>query len=204
MFRTATIIRIAATAGVLALLPASASAGTTWFGSSLNHEPANAGSTCLEDPSDETIPAPMCTRVGSNYPGFSGRATSPKKGKVVRVKVYAQGPMTFRFQIVRTRNLTENRKSGSAKLYVNGPVLHAVGEMDADGAYKVETFKVNLPVRKGDSLAIATTENTAEYCSNGTPGMLTFVPQLKRNEAFRTSNDYVGCLLLVQAVVKTG
>ena len=35
--------------GAFALIPATASAHQTTFGSSLNHSPANAGSTCAQD-----------------------------------------------------------------------------------------------------------------------------------------------------------
>jgi hypothetical protein len=203
MTRTATITRsriaaVAAAAATLALTPSAASAGTFWFGSSLNHEPANAGSVCSDDGS-----APQCTRVGSFYPGFSGRATAKAAGTVVRVKVFAQGPMTFRFQLVRIRHLSQSRKHGSGRLVINGPVLHALGPTDMDGTYRVESFRVHLPVHRGDSLAIATDTNTAEYCSDGTPGQLTFAPKLQRGQGFRAATGSVGCLLLVQAVVKT-
>jgi hypothetical protein len=203
MTRTANItsrrrLAVAAAAiGALALVPGSASARTTWFGSSLNHEPANAGSVCSDDDS-----APQCTRVGSYYPGFSGRAKASSNGTVVRVKIYAQGPMTFRFQIVRTRHIAQNHQQGQAKLVINGPKLTALGPVDDSGEYRVETFKVKLPVHKGDSLAIATDTNTAEYCSDGTPGQLTFAPRLS-GHGYRASTGYTGCLLLVQAVVKT-
>src|ERR1035437_8618342 len=50
--------------GAIALVPAAASASTTWFGSSLDHTPANAGSTCSED--GVGSPGDLCTHVGSD------------------------------------------------------------------------------------------------------------------------------------------
>ncbi len=63
---------VSAAVGALVLSPAAASASTTWFGSSLDHTPANAGSTCSQDGVGN--PGDVCTHVGSDYPGFSGHA----------------------------------------------------------------------------------------------------------------------------------
>ena len=95
--RSRFIPTLAATMGALALIPAGASASTTWFGSSLNHDPANAGSTCA----DNGVMGPsLCTHVGSYYPGFSGRATSPANGTIIAFKVRAAGPMRMTFRVV--------------------------------------------------------------------------------------------------------
>lgn len=41
--------------------------------------------------------------------------------------------------------------------------------------YPVEKFSVSIKVKKGQELAIDTASNTAEYCSDGTPGQLAAV-----------------------------
>jgi hypothetical protein len=41
-----------------------------------------------------------------------------------------------------------------------------------NGVYPVVTVKVSLKVKKGQEIAIDTDSNTAEYCSDGTPGQL--------------------------------
>jgi hypothetical protein len=192
---------VAALLGALALVPAGAAA-KTWFGSSLNHEPANAGSPC-----DPSIFTPlMCTHVGSFYPGTSGRAMSPTNGKIVRIRVRAQGPMTMKLKLVKVRNLSADARHGEAKVVKVGPVLHVNGpstDQLNNGIYPVESFRVHLKVRKGQELAIDTTKNMAQYCSNGTPGALTFYnPFLKRGQGFRPSQGTDDCLLLVQAVVR--
>ncbi len=177
--------------GVVALLPAVASAHKTYFGSSLDHSPANAGSTCAEN---GVSGAALCTHVGSFYPGFSGRAKATVNGTITAIRLRAQGPTTLRVLVVAVRHLSADNKSGQAKMIVKGPLLHPVGTGD------IETFPVNIKVTKGEELAVNTTSNTAEYCSDGTPGQLLFDPVL--GSTFTSSQGVDGCLMLVQAVVK--
>ena len=64
-----------------------------------------------------------------------------------------------------------------------------------------QTFPVHIKVHKGDELAITTNNNQAEYCSDGTPGQLTFFnPDLPLGGSFHQSQGVDDCLLLVQAV----
>src|SRR5436305_183162 len=136
---------VAALVGALALVPAGAAA-KTWFGSSLNHDPANAGSPC-----DPTILTPlMCTHVGSFYPGTSGRAKSPINGKIVRIRVRAQGPMTMKLKLVKVRDLSADARHGEAKVVKVGPTLQVNGPSDDqlnNGVYPIESFRVHLKIR---------------------------------------------------------
>ena len=194
---------IAAAALAVALIPAAASA-TTWFGSSLNHEPANAGASCV---ADDSVPPPLCTHIGSYYPGTSGRVQAPTNGTVIAFRVRAQGPTTLSFRLVRVRNLSSDHMSGQARIVATGRTVQVQGPSSTDldnGVYPVETFRVHLKVHTGDELAVNTTSNTAEYCSDGTPGQLTFNPVLAPGAGFRASTGVDDCLLLVQAVEKKG
>ncbi len=192
---------IATAIGAAAIIPAGAMASTSWFGSSLDHSPANAGTPCNQI---FDAPAPNCTHVGSFYPGFSGRAKANANGTIVKIKVLAQGPMTMRFQLVRVRNLSSNEQQGQAKVIANGPKLNVNGPSQTqldNGVTPVETFPAHIRVHKGDELAITTNNNQAEYCSDGTPGQLTFFnPTLAMT--FRNNTGVDDCLLLVQAVIK--
>jgi hypothetical protein len=197
--RLAAVLAAAATA--VAMVPAAASA-TTWFGSSLNHEPANAGASCV---ADDSVPPPMCTHVGSYYPGTSGRVKAPFNGTVTALKIRAQGPTTLTFHLVRVRNLSPDHTTGQAKVVATSRTLQVQGPSSTDldnGDYPVETFHVHLNVHQGDEVAVDTTNNTAEYCSDGTPGQLTFNPPLQAGAGFRASTGVDDCLLLVQAVEK--
>jgi hypothetical protein len=194
---------VAAALGAVALMPAAASAATSTFGSSLDHTPANAGSSCSDD--GVGMPGDICTHVGSDYPGFSGHAKSPATGTIIALKLRPQGPMTFRARVVSVRRVSANFHTGQAQATARSRVINVPGptqdQMD-NSVYPVETFKVSLKVKKDQEIAIDTDSNTAEYCSDGTPGQLLFDPTLSLGQSFRSSNSVDGCLMLVQAVVK--
>jgi hypothetical protein len=173
------------------VLPAAASTPHTYFGSSLNHSPANAGSTCAQDGVNGSS---LCTHVGSDYPGTSGHAQAPVSGTITAIRLRAEGPAKLRVLIVAVRHVSSDHMSGQAKVVVKGPTLHAAG------TGSIETFPVHIAVKKGDELAVNTTSNTAEYCSDGTPGQLLFDPVL--GTAFKKSQGVDACLMLIQAVIK--
>ena len=194
---------VAALSLAAAALPAAASAHTSVFGSALNHDPANAGSTCEED---GIMGAQSCTHVGSYYPGFSGHARAPHRGTITKIKLTAQAPTTMTFKVVTVHNVSPDHKSGQAKatarsrtVQVNGPTEDQAN----DGIYPTETFHVHLKVHKGQELAVDTPSNTAEYCADGTPGQLLFAPTLKVGHAFSQSKSTDDCLSLIQATVKS-
>ena len=110
--------------------------------------------------------------------------------------------MSLRFQLVHVRNLSSNEQQGQAKVITNGPKINiASATMDQNGDTVPQTFPVHIKVHKGDELAITTNNNQAEYCSDGTPGQLTFFnPTL--GSTFRTNSGVDDCLLLVQAVIR--
>ncbi len=177
--------------GVAFVTSAGASTPKVYFGSSLDHSPANAGNTCAEN---GVQGGAKCTHVGSYYPGFSGHAKAPMNGTVTTIRLRAEGPAKLHILIVAVRNVSSDHKSGQAKVVVNGPTLHPVGTGG------VEQFPVQLAVKKGQELAVNTTSNTAEYCSDGTPGQLLFDPPL--TSTFTSSKGVDGCLMLIQAVMK--
>lgn len=206
MFRTARRSRLTAAAATavaaVALIPAGASAATTSFGSSLNHEPANAGQTCT----DLGLLAPKCTHVASYYPGTSGKAHAPRSGRIVKIKVRAQSAMTFKLKVAKVKNVSANHRSAKAKIAYVGPTIHVAGptqqQLD-DGIYPVETFKVNVKVKKGQELAMDTTANTAGYCADGSPYQTVFSPILTLGQNFRTNQTTDDCQMLVKAIVKS-
>ena len=193
----------AATSVVFAAGAAAASAKTTWFGSSLNHTPANAGSTCSEDGVGQ--PGDVCTHVGSDYPGTSGRAAAPVSGTITQLKVRPQGPLTFVPEVVSVRRVASDFQTGQAKATARGHRISLPGptqDQQSNGTYPVVKVSVKLKVKKGQEIAINTASNTAEYCSDGTPGQLLFDPVLATGSPFRTSAGVDGCLMLVQAKIK--
>jgi hypothetical protein len=191
--RRSSLMFIVAIVAAVALVPAAASAATTTFGSSLNHSPANSGSTCEENGAG---PSTVCTHVGSYYPGTSGHARSPVNGKITALKLRPQGPMTFTAKVVNVRNVSSDHKSGQAQ------AVNKSRQISVNGNGGVVTVDVSLKVRKNQEIAIDTASNTAEYCTDGTPGQLLFDPPLAVGQGFSNSDSVDGCLMLVQAVVK--
>jgi hypothetical protein len=194
---------VLAAIGAIALVPAAASASTSTFGSSLDHTPANAGSSCSDD--GVGSPGDVCTHVGSFYPGFSGHAQAKTSGTIIQLKLLPEGPMTFTAKVVNVRHLTADHHSGQAQATATSRLIHVPGPTQAqidNSDFPVEKFTVSLKVKKGQEIAIDTASNTAEYCADGTPGQLLFDPILSIGHPFRASNGVDGCLMLVQAVVK--
>ena len=183
---------MAGTLSVVFVTTAGASTPKVYFGSSLDHSPANAGSTCAQD---GVHGGTLCTHVGSYYPGFSGHARAPSNGTVTAIRLGAQSAAKLQILIVAVRNVSSDHMSGQAKVVVKGPTLHPVRSS------AIQTFPVHLAVKKGEELAVNTTSNTAEYCSDGTPGQLLFDPPL--GNSFSSSKGVDGCLMLIQAVMKS-
>ena len=144
----------------------------------------------------------LCTHVGSFYPGHSGRAAAPVSGTIIKIRLEAQGPTTMVFKVVRVRRVSANHKKGQAKVVAKTRKFQIHGPVGSSAGSPIETFKVKLKVQKGEELAVDTTSNTAEYCSDGTPGQLLFDPVLAIGHGFRNSGGVDGCLMLVQGVIK--
>jgi hypothetical protein len=202
MFKPRTLIPALATLA-LAATPAAALASNTTFGSSLDHTPANAGSTCAEN-GVGSDPLAQCTHVASDYPGFSGHAKAPKNGTITQLKLIPQAPMTFTAEVVNVRHLSSDFRTGQAQatqrsrqITIPGPTQDQADNSD----YPTVTVNVHMTVKKGQELAINTASNTAEYCSDGTPGQLLFQPVLAPNHPFQTSAGVDDCLMLIQAVI---
>lgn len=114
--------------------------------------------------------------------------------------------MSFRFELVQVHNLSSDEMHGNAKVIFQSHRFQVPGptaNQASNGVYPILTIPADIPVSKGNELAITTKNNQAEYCSDGTPGQLTFFnPVLSMGSPLRTNNGVDGCLLLVQAVIK--
>src|SRR5262249_39075893 len=148
------------------------------------------------------MPGDICTHVGSDYPGFSGHAKSPATGTITQLKLRPQGPMTFVAKVVTVRNASSDFRTAQAQPTARSRTITLPGPTQtqlANGIYPVVSVKVSLKVKKGQEIAIDTASNTAEYCSDGTPGQLLFDPVLKVGSPFAHSQGVDDCLLLVRA-----
>jgi hypothetical protein len=196
--RTALIPAAIVTAALL-IVPAQGMASTS-FGAKLTPDiqPSNANSAHPCTP----VERQPCTRISMDGYGRPGLPKAPKKGTIKKIKLIAGEAGTFRFQLAKVRP-----GSQQAKVVRNGPVINyqgqAYGEDGSDpDAYNVETFKVNVKVKKGEFLAIKSTSTSMLRCSSGGPNQLLFQPPLALGNPFRSADDTDGCWLLLEAVIK--
>ena len=182
--------------GALAAVPA---ADAVRFGAKLDStvQPSNAESA---HPCDQAYPNYRCTWVMNEaYGRPDGGHKAPRRGKIRRIRLIAGEAGQFRLQIVRAR-ATDSGFEG--KVIRNGPVIRYDGQPDPDEPYAVEVFRVRIPIRRGQRLAIRTRKTSTLRCSSGGPNTLLFHPPLRVGAGFRDNTGDDGCWLLLEAVVR--
>jgi hypothetical protein len=184
-----------ATAALL-LVPAQGMA-STHFGAKLTPEvqPSNASSAHPCTP----LEGPACTRVEMVGYYRPEQPNAPKSGTIKRIRLIAGEAGSFRLQIAKVRRGTQQ-----ARIVRNGPSISYQGQQlseDAD-TYKIESFKVHVPVKKGEYLAIKSRSTSMLRCSSGGPNQLLFQPPLALGSPFQSADDTDGCWLLLEAVIK--
>jgi hypothetical protein len=122
---------------------------------------------------------------------------APKNGTIKQLKVMAGDKGSFRFELAQANPTTQK-----AKIVVRGPFIHYAGQggVDNGGPYTVETFPVNVPVKKGEYLAIVATNTSMLRCSGGGANQLLYQPVLTVGEQAKKAHHHDGCFLLLEAV----
>lgn len=199
--RTAIATAIAATA--LAAIPASGSAATQ-FGAKLDTstQPSNS---LPAHPCTHQDPGKACTIV-ENEARYrpDGGERAPKTGTIKKIRLVAGGPGQFRLQIAKVKRSTLFG-TNEAKVVRNGPVIHYQGQSNQNwnsGNYNVESFKVDVPVQKGQYLAIKAKYTSALYCASGGNNILIYQPTLLAGGGFQGATSTDGCDLLLGATIK--
>jgi hypothetical protein len=186
-----------ATAALL-LTPAASMAGPH-FGAKLTPDvqPSNASTAHPCTP----IEGQPCTRVEMVGYYRPEQPNAPKSGTIKRIRLIAGEAGSFRLQIAKARP-----GSRQAKIVRNGPRISYQGQQlteDADtDTYTIESFKVNVKVKRGEYLAIKSTSTSMLRCSSGGPNQLIFQPPLALGSPFRSADDTDGCWLLLEAAMK--
>jgi len=174
--------------------PATASAATS-FGADVkpNVQPSNASS-----PHDcNGFPGKTCTWVLNDAYGNPGGEKAPKGGKLKQVKLIAGAPGSFKLQLVKVK------ANDKAKVVTQGPRIRYQGQDDSDSdKYVVEKFKVDVPVHKGEQLAIKAKKTSTLRCSSGGNNTLLYNPALKVGNALQNLGSDDGCWLLIEGVIK--
>jgi hypothetical protein len=197
-----------ALAAFLAAMVAPASgmaAAPVKFGAQLNPtvQPSNGS------PGIECVPMTLtpCTMVQNEaYGRPDGGEFAPKSGTIKRIRVIAADAGSFRPQIATVKHTTSTTLGDTkAKVTYTGPKLSFTGQTEANeesGKYKVETFAVNIPVKKGQQLALRGNIASMVRCSSGGHNTLIFTPALNKGGAFKGATDANGCWILMEAVIR--
>lgn len=186
---------------VVSAVGPAASHGGRWLGAKLttNTQPSNSSSgiNCGNEP---TVAEP-CTFVMREALGYSGNrrheTKAPRNGVIKKIKLIASTAGSFRLQIAKIKPGTMK-----AKIVRNGPRINYLGQPDPNAPYLIETFKVNIPIRKGQSLAVKTKRLRAMRCNSGGAATLTFQKPLKVGGKFRQTSGTEGCFMLIRAILK--
>jgi hypothetical protein len=180
--------------------PAAGIAAPVKFGSELNPtvQPSNSqpGLMC---------PGGTCTMIQNEaYGRPDGGELAPKTGTIKRIRVIAGGAGSFKLQIAKVQRATQGT-THKAKVFYTGPTLSYTGQTEANyesGSYKVESFPVNVPVKKGQQLALRGNITSMVRCSSGGNNTLLYTPPLLSGSPFRAASDTDGCWILMEAVIK--
>lgn len=185
----------------MTIVPATAMAAPVKFGSKLNPtvQPSNSlpGLKCSQD-----APGP-CTMVQNEaYGRPDGGELAPKTGTIKKIRLIAGGPGSFKLQIAKVKRSTLFG-ANEAKVVANGPRISYQGQTEANeesGSYRVETFDVNVPVKKGQQLALKGNITSMVRCSSGGDNTLIYTPPL--GSSFRPATNTDGCWILMEAVIR--
>lgn len=192
---------LAAIAAVaMMIVPALSSAAPVKFGSKLNPtvQPSNSlpGLGCGEA-------AGPCTFVQQEaYGRPDGGELAPKTGTIKKIRLIAGGPGSFKLQIAKVKRSTLFG-TNEAKVVAGGPRIDYQGQSELnfeDDSYRVETFNVNVPVMKGQQLALKGNVTSMVRCSSGGDDTLIYAPPL--GSAFHPATDTDGCWIMMEAVIR--
>ncbi len=184
----ALVVAIAAFAGIATQAQAAS------FGADVNKNVQPSNST----PAHPCYMNDKCTWVLDDAYGNPGGEKAPKSGTLRKIKLIAGEAGSFRLQLVRMRE-----SDRAARVITNGPKIHYEGQDDPNAnTYDVESFRVDIPVHKGEQLAIATRKTSTLRCSSGGSNTMLYNPVLQVGNTAQSFFDASGCWLLIEGVVK--
>lgn len=190
----------------LAVAPAAGMASApVKFGSMLNPtvQPSNSlpGLTC----NGPETPLVGCTMIlNEAYGRPDGGELAPKTGTIKKIRLIAGGPGSFRLQVAKVNRATVFG-TNEARAVHYGPQIHYQGQTEAnfeDDSYRVESFPVSIPVKKGQQLALRGQITSMIRCSSGGDHTLIYTPPLYLGGPFTQATNTDGCWLLMEAVIK--
>jgi hypothetical protein len=186
---------------VLAIVPAAGMAkAPVKFGAKLNStvQPSNSlpGLACN---GPETALEPCTMVLNEAYGRPDGGEFAPKTGTIKKIRLIAGGPGSFRLMAVRKINGTD----AIAKRY--GQRISYRGQSESaeeEGDYSVESFPVEMKIKKGEQLALRGSITSMIRCSSGGDNTLIYTPPLFLGGSFTPATNTDGCWLLMEALIK--
>lgn len=185
------------------VVPASdAAAARTKFGAVINPsvQPSNGspGIQCMTE---------FCTFVQEEAYGRPGTGfIAPKSGTIKRIKFIAADPGRFRPQVVTVKHSASTVLGATkAKVTYTGPLVLHTGQTEwnyQNNRYNVERAHVNIPIKKGQQLALRGDIASMLRCSSGGHNTLVFGPALLTRGPFKGATDASGCWLLMEAEIR--
>jgi len=214
MTRTHTARKIARRAGLiaafaclaLAIVPATGLAkAPVRFGAKLNPtvQPSNSlpGLTC-NGPETPLVGCSMILNEAYGRP--DGGELAPRNGTIKKIRLIAGGPGSIRLQIEKVNRATLfGTREARAVWY--GPQIHYQGQTEAnfeDDSYRVESFPVDIPIKKGQQLGLRGQITSMIRCSSGGDNTLIYTPPLFLGGPFTAATNTDGCWLLMEALIK--
>jgi hypothetical protein len=204
--RAGLVLALAAFVAAMIAPASSFASAPVKFGSKLNStiQPSNSlpGITC-----GYAAPGKPCTMVQEEaYGRPNGGELAPKTGTIKQIRIIAGGPGSFRPQIATVRHSASTTLGATkAKVTYTGPKLSYTGQTEANfenDSYKVESFKVSIPVKKGQQLALRGNISSMIRCSSGGHNTLIFAPALSAGKPLQGATDANGCWILMEAVIR--
>lgn len=148
-----------------------------------------------------------CTMVQNEaYRRPEGGELAPRSGTIREIRLIAGGPGTFRLQIAKVRH-PALYPAREAKVVASGPKIQYLGQSKANwesDIYRVESFKVDVPIKKGQQLAMHTSGlgTSAIRCSSGGDNTLIYLTGRHPRQPFATADETDGCWILMEAVIR--
>ncbi|MDX6601911.1 MAG: hypothetical protein QOF13_1113 [Solirubrobacterales bacterium] len=197
--RTGLVAAVASLA--LAVAPAAGMAkAPVKFGAKLNStvQPSNSlpGLTCN---GPETALEPCTMVLNEAYGRPDGGEFAPKTGTIKKIRLIAGGPGSFRLMAVKKINGTD----AIAKRY--GQRISYTGQVESaeeEGDYRVESFPVEMKIKKGEQLALRGSITSMIRCSSGGDNTLIYTPPLFLGGSFTPATNTDGCWLLMEAMIR--
>jgi hypothetical protein len=190
----------------LAVVPAGGMAkAPVKFGSALNPtvQPSNSlpGLTC----NGPETPLVGCTMIlNEAYGRPDGGELAPRNGTIKKIRLIAGGPGSIRLQIDKVNRATLFG-TNEAKAVRYGPQIHYQGQTEAnfeDDSYRVESFPVDIPIKKGQQLGLRGQITSMIRCSSGGDNTLIYNPPLFLGGYFTPASSTDGCWILMEAVIR--